>query len=331
MRRFFRKLNILQKKIGDKIRAKLRLIILPGFDGMPLYDVLVFFVRGLFKGVLTYRASAIAYNFFLALVPLILFLFTLIPYVTTSNFQNTLLDIMDEVIPSNIFVMVKSTIVEIISRPKSGLLSLGFLLAIYFATNGIDAVLEGFNQSYHRIKTWPWWLQKIYAFLLMTVISFFGFISMLFLTTGKFIINTLGKYDIITNDTTIYLLLVVQWFVVVGTLLLNVSLLYYFGHRKDKNLHYRFFSAGSIFSTGLFIVGGLLLKLYFENFSNYNMLYGSIGSLIILLVWIFYNALIILVGFELNTSIRRSKEVARSKNIILQNKILSDDDDMVSG
>ncbi len=310
MKKLFRYFSLTLHKLGGNISRKLSFIVLPGFDGMPLYDVLVFFFRGLFKGVLTYRASAIAYNFFLALIPLILFLFTLIPYVTSSDFQSTMLDLMDEVIPSNIFVMVKSTIVEIISRPKSGLLSLGFLMAVYFATNGVDAVLEGFNQSYHRMKTWPWWLQKIYAFVLMVVISFLGFISMLFLTSGKLIINTLGKYDIITSDVTVYLLLTIQWFIILGTLLLGVSLLYYFGQPKDKKSNYRFFSAGSILSTGLFIVGGLILKTYFENFSNYNVLYGTIGSLIILLVWLFYNALIILIGFELNTSIRRSKEMA---------------------
>jgi len=289
-------------------------IVLPGFDSMPLYYVLIFFFRGLFKGVLTYRAAAIAYNFFLALVPLILFLFTLIPYVTSTNYQSELLDLLDDVIPSNIWTMVESTLVEIISRPKSGLLSLGFLMAIYFATNGVDAIIEGFNQSYHRIKTWPWWKQKIYAFLLMVVMSFLGFISMLFLTSGKFIINTLGKYDIITGQVTIFLLLIIQWLVIIAVLLLSVSMLYYFGQKKENKEDYRFFSAGSILSTGLFIVGGLLLKTYFENFSNYNVLYGSIGSLIILLVWLFYNALIILIGFELNTSIRRSKELSDSKH-----------------
>jgi len=300
-------------RIGVNISQKLRIVVLPGFEGMPLYDVLVFFLRGLFKGVLTYRASAIAYNFFLALIPLILFLFTLIPYVTSSDFQGTLLDVMDEIIPSNIFLMVKSTIVEIISRPKGGLLSLGFLMAIYFATNGVDAVMEGFNQSYHRKKTWPWWLQKIYAFFLMTVISFLGFIAMIFLTSGKLIVNTLSEFDIITSAVTMYLLLTIQWFIVIGTLLLSVSILYYFGHPKDKKYHYTFFSAGSILTTSLFILGGLLLKLYFENFSNYNVLYGSIGSLIILLVWLFYNSLLILIGFELNASIRRSKEIADAR------------------
>lgn len=316
MKRQFEFLTLKLDKLGQSIRKRLQFIILPGFDGMPLYNVLVFFFRGLFKGVLTYRAAAISYNFFLALVPLILFLFTLIPYVTTSNLQNSLLDLMDELIPSNIFSMIKSTLVEIISRPKSGLMSLVFLLTIYFATNGIDAILEGFNQSYHRIQTWPWWKQKFYAFLLMTVISFLGFISMLFLTSGKLIVNTMDEFDIITGDVTLYLLLIIQWLIIIGNLLLSVSILYYFGQRKDKNRRYKFVSAGSVLSTGLFIVGGLFLKLYFENFSNYNVLYGSIGSLIILLVWLYFNALIILIGFELNESIRRSKRLAEANKTL---------------
>ncbi len=316
MKRQIEFLNLKFDKLSQSISNKLSFIVLPGFDGMPLYNVLVFFLRGLFKGVLTYRAAAIAYNFFLALIPLILFLFTLIPYVTTSNLQGSLLELMDQLIPSNIFLMIKSTLVEIISRPKTGLMSLVFLLAIYFATNGVDAILEGFNQSYHRIQTWPWWKQKFYAFLLMTVISFLGFISMLFLTSGKLIINTLGKYDVITSDVTLYLLFIIQWFIIIGNLLLSVSMLYFFGIRKDKEVRYKFVSAGSVLSTGLFIVGGLLLKLYFENFSNYNVLYGSIGSLIILLVWIYYNALIILIGFELNISIRRSKKIADANKTI---------------
>lgn len=314
MKKIINRLRLTFENIAHSIGNKLKVIVLPGFNEMPLYYVLVYFFRGLFNGVLTYRAAAIAYNFFLALIPLILFLFTLIPYVTTANYQNELLDLLDDVIPSNIYSMVESTLVEIISRPKSGLLSLGFLMAIYFSTNGVDAILEGFNQTYHRIEIWPWWKQKIRAFLLMVVMSFLGFISMIFLTSGKFIINTLAKFDIIAGNVTFYLLMVVQWLVVVIVLLLSVSTLYYFGQRKDKKEHYRYFSPGSILSTALFIVGGLLLKSYFENFSNYNVLYGSIGSLIILLVWLFYNSLIILIGFELNTSIRRTAEISEIKS-----------------
>ncbi len=300
---------------GIHVRQVLRQVVLPGFEGMPLYDVLEFFFRGLFKGVLTYRAAAIAYNFFLALIPFVMFLFTLIPFVTGEHYQIYLLDLLKEVIPSNIYDMVKDTVVEIIRRPHQGLLSAGFFMAIYFATNGVDAIIEGFNQSYHSMETRAWWRQKIVAFGLMLVLSLLIFISFSLLGFGELSIQILTSKHLLTSGISIFALQFIRWFVILLATLLSTSLLYYFGQLKTHGaIRYRFFSAGSILSTSLFIVGGVVIKLYFENFSRYNILYGSIGSLIILMVWIYYNAFIILIGFELDTSIRRSRlEVLKKK------------------
>jgi membrane protein len=308
LEKFLQKLEEKLLKTEAWFGNKLSFIVLPGFDGMSLYDVLVFFFRGLFKGVLTYRAAAIAFDFFLALVPFILFLFTLVPFVTTTNMQVELLDMMDEIIPASIYELAESTIVEIVSRPESGLLSIVFVMSVYFSTNGVDTILLGFRQSYHHIEMWPWWKQKVRAFVLMVSLSFLVFISMTLLGFGKLTIKILSDQQIITGSLIIVALTFVQWFITVGNVLLSISILYYFGQPKDTVRNkYRFISAGSLLSTGLFIVGGSLLKLYFENFSRYNLLYGSIGSLIILLIWLYYNAIILLIGFELNTSIRESK------------------------
>jgi membrane protein len=302
------RLKYIISSIGHWLHKRLSFIVLPGFDGMPLYDVLVFFVRGLFRGVLTYRAAAIAFNFFLALVPFILFLFTLIPFVTTENYQADMLDLMSELIPLEIYKMAEGTIVEIVSRASTGLLSLVFFMAIYFATNGVDAILEGFGQSYHAGDIWPWWKQKVTAFVLMTSLSFLIFMSMAFLGFGKLAISILKQQDIITNQVTIFWLATIRWIIIVVFLLISISVLYYFGQPKDKKQNkYRFFSPGSILATTLFVGGGILIKLYFENFARYNLLYGSIGSIIILMVWLYYNAIILLIGYELNASIRQSK------------------------
>ena len=298
-----------------RVKQLLRVIVLPGFDGVPLYDVMVFFFRGLFKGVLTYRASAIAYNFFLALVPFIMFLFTLIPFVTGEHYQTYLLDLIQELIPSNIYAMVKNTVEEIISRPHQGLLSAGFFMAIYFATNGVDAIIEGFNQSYHSPEKRPWWKQKLVAFGLMLILSVLIFISFVLLGFGELTIRLLTEKHLLTSRLSIFSLQLMRWIVILFFTFLSTSLLYYFGQLKTgrEDVKYRFFSAGSILATSLFIVGGMVIKLYFENFSRYNILYGSIGSLIILLVWIYYNAFIILIGFELNASIRQSRKEAIMK------------------
>lgn len=305
-------------KLQKWVRSRLSFIVLPGFDGMPLYDVLVFFFRGLFKGVITYRAAAIAFNFFLALIPFILFLFTLIPFVIDVDFQANLFALMSEIVPNEIYKLAENTIVEVISRPSGSLLSVVFLTTLYFATNGVDAVMEGFNQSYFEIEIWPWWKQKIRAFFLMIALALLMIISMIFLTFGKQTISFLVNQEFITGSLSVFALTALQWTVIIGNLLLSISLLYFFGQSKEKETKYRFISAGSLLATSLFVVGGLSLKLYFENFSRYNLIYGSIGSLIILLVWLYYNSIIILIGFELNTSIRESKAEMISKYNIVE-------------
>jgi len=303
-----RRLKYLSLKIERWLQQKLSFIVLPGFDGMPLYDVMEFFFRGLFKGVITYRAAAIAFNFFLALIPFVLFIVTLIPFVTTPYFQVDLLDLLDEIIPASVYNLAESTLIEIVSRPSSGVLSIVSLLAIYFSVNGIDAILEGFNQSFHQTEIWPWWKQKVQAFFLMVGLSILVFVSMSLLGFGKDIINLLAAQGIITHKLTLLALIALQWLIIILSILLSISLLYYFGQQKDREVNkYRFFSPGSILATTLFVFGGVLLKMYFENFSRYNLLYGSIGSLIILLIWLYYNAIILLIGFELNASIRKSR------------------------
>ncbi len=307
MRKYIISLKLLILSVQKWIRSKLSFIVLPGFDGMPLYDVLVFFFRGLFKGVLTYRAAAIAFNFFLALIPFILFLFTLIPFVIDVDFQKNLLGLMKEMLPYEIYNLAESTIVEVVSRPSGSLLSIVFLTTLYFATNGVDAVLESFNHSYFDVEIWPWWKQKIRAFLLMSALAILIIISLILLAFGKETIMILKSLEMINSSFTVFALRSLQWLVIIGNLLLSISVLYFYGRYRDKNTKYKFISAGSMLSTSLFVAGGLLLKLYFENFSRYNLIYGSIGSLIILLVWLYYNSIIILIGFELNASIRESK------------------------
>ena len=314
-----RRLKYLSVKLERWLQKKLSFIVLPGFDGMPLYDVLVFFFQGLFKGVVTYRAAAIAFNFFLALIPFALFIVTLIPFVTTPYLQVDLLDLLDEIIPASVYNLAESTIIEIVSRPSSGVLSIVSLLAIYFSVNGIDAILEGFNQSFHQTEIWPWWKQKVQAFFLMLSLSILIFLSMSLLGFGKDIINLLKVQGIITGKFTLLALVALQWLIIILSILLSISLLYYFGQQKDREVNkYRFFSPGSILATTLFVFGGVLLKMYFENFSRYNLLYGSIGSLIILLIWLYYNAIILLIGYELNVSIRKSRSEAVIKYKVVE-------------
>ncbi len=279
----------------------------------------MFYWRGITRGVLAYRASAIAFNFFLAIVPTLLFLVTLIPFITSANFQDNLFDLLDDVIPQGIFNVVEGTVKEILSRPKNGMLSLTFITALYFSINGVDAIMESFNHGYYKTKRRSWIHQKMVSLFLLLTITVLGLISVALLMFGKLIINTIGHIENLQENFIYFVLKGIQWIITAGNLLLSVSLLYYFGQRKDKvSRKYKFFSPGAIFSTALFILGGILLKLYFENITRYNIFYGSFGSLIVLMVWIYYNSLIILIGFELNSAIRRLKLLEEKK---LNNKL----------
>ncbi len=278
---------------------------MPGFEGVPLYDVLVFFINGLFRGALSVRAAAVAFSFFLAIFPFILFLFTLIPYIPIENFQALLLDLFAEIIPPDTYSMVEKTIFEIVTKQNSGLLSLSFILTFFFSTNGIAAILEGFNGSFHVAETKNWFQQRLVAIFLMLVLSFLVIIALALITMGGSTIEWLINNDWINDDFTVILLEIVQWVSTLALTFFSVSFLYYFGPAKRKE--YRFISPGSSLATALLILGTIGFNYYIANFSNYNALYGSIGTLIIFLIWLFFNAFILMIGFELNASIAIAK------------------------
>jgi membrane protein len=279
-------------------------IILPGFDGMPLYDVASFFFQGIFKGSLTSRASSIAFSFFLAVFPMIIVFFTLIPFIPISNFQEELLQFINNVIPDQAEGVIESTLIDIVQRPRGGLLSLTFLLALIFATNGFDSIIEAFNATYHQIETRSWIKQKVISVLLFLIIGVIIILSITLLTAGSFILKFLVEKAILTNMVTYYLLEAVKWFVLVAMFFFTISFIYYLGPAKASE--FRFISAGSTLATFLSLVATLAFNFYVQNFSSYNALYGSIGTLLIILVWIYFNSIILLIGFELNASIRQA-------------------------
>ncbi len=248
------------------------------------------------------------------MVPTLLFLVTLIPFITTPSFQDNLFDFLDDMIPKGIFDIIEGTIKEILSRPRNDMLSITFLTALYFSTNGIDAIMESFHHGYYKIKRRSWLQQRLIALFLLLTLTVLGLVSVALLMFGKSIINTIGNVEGFREGFILFSLKLIQWIITIGNILLSMSLLFYFGQRREKGVKkFKFFSPGAIFSTALFILGGMLLKLYFENITRYNLLYGSLGSLIVFMVWIYYNSLIILIGYELNSAIRRLKILRQKK------------------
>ena len=276
-----------------------------GFSGLSLYDVIIFFFRGLVKGAITTRASSLAFNFFLAFFPSIILFFTLIPYIPITGIQETLMDLLTVVLPPSTNEITFNTLDDIINNPRIKLLSIGFILSLYFSTNGINSLIEAFNASYHINETRPIIQQRLLSLALTLLLSSILIIAMGLIIFGKSIVNLLTEYELIT----LYagkLILYGKWSVILLMLLIGISILFHIGPSiKSK---WKLLTPGSILATLGIIITSIGFNYYINHFSQYNKIYGSIGTLIIILSWIYFNSIILLTGFELNASISNAKK-----------------------
>ena len=284
-----------------KVRYVSKKIILPGFKGKSLYDVTVFFFNGIKKGNITSRASSIAFNFVLAVFPMILVFFSLLPFIPVEGFRETLLGLIRHITPEGTEGIITSTLEDIIQRPRGGLLSLSFVLTLFFATNGFDSIIEAFNNTYHTIEKRSMIKQKLVSILLFFITLFIVIIATALLITGSSILKFLVARGILDSIFTYYILEFSRWLILVAIYFFTISFIYYLAPARESK--FRFISPGSIFTTVLSLATSIGFNIYLQNFSRYNALYGSIGTLLIILIWIYINSLVLLAGFELNASI----------------------------
>lgn len=286
-----------------------KVVILPGFRPLPLYTVATFFFQEIKQESLVNRASSLAYSFLLAIFPATIFLFTLIPYIPIHKFQKALLDLMQLILPKNAYDAFQSTIIDIVKNQHGGLLSFGFLSAMFFATNGVHKLMKAFNKSSLLAESRTWIKQRWVALVLTLVLSFSLIAAIFIMVVSQSIIgfiqfklNTGGKFWI-------YLITVSRWLVVVVLFFVTVSVLYRYGPAHKRK--WKFLSPGSILATTLAVLTSWGFTFYINHFSSYNKLYGSIGTLIVIMLWLYINSIIILVGFELNASIDLSKRTIK--------------------
>jgi len=301
--------NITELRWIKKALVYSRRIVIPGFDGMPLYDVMVFFIKGLYEGSLSIRASAVSFNFFIAIFPTIIFLFTIIPILPIANLQTELLSFIEGMIPQSTYQTVKDTLEDIIIRPHTGLLSIGFILSVYYSTSGVHSLIDAFNNTYHEMETRSWF--KVRLISLVTLLSLFLFIVIAIgmIPFGTRLIAYLFPESFLNSSFFITLLIIFKWIIIVASLFFAISLLYYLAPAKRRD--FRFISAGSSLATLLLIMTTLGFNYYIDNFSKYNILYGSIGTVLILMLWIYFNSFSLIIGYELNASILQAKRKRR--------------------
>ena len=171
------------------VRNTCKRLIIPGFDGLSLYDVSMFFFNGLWQGSITYRAAALSFTFFLALFPAIIFFFTLIPYIPIEGFQDTLLVMLQNILPKAAYDNALTTIVDIVKRQHGSLLSIGFIAALFFSTNGINGIMNAFNESVHITETRSVFKQKLVSILLVLILSILTIIAIGLIIAGSAMLN----------------------------------------------------------------------------------------------------------------------------------------------
>lgn len=289
-------------------------IRLPGFEGLSIYDLLELYVMGIVKGALTTRASAIAFSFFTAIFPFLLFVIILMPYIPIDGFQVEFERFLNDFLPPQTSEFFFANIFENISGGSgAGLLSSVFLLSMLLMANGVNAVFSGFENSYHEQLTRNVFQQYMYALgvalilvvLVLLTVAFFGY-------TQIYIITPLNDALETEKATAEQWIAVVKYLFFILMVYLATATLYYFGTKEGR--HTRFFSVGALLTTLLIILTSYLFGIYIDNFSQYNKLYGSIGALLILLLYLWLNANILLLGYELNASLRLLKKINNNDN-----------------
>lgn len=286
----------------------LQKIKLPGLEGMSLFDLLEMYVVGIAQGALTSRASSIAFSFFTAIFPFLIFILILIPYIPVENFQEEFMVFLESFLPPSTSDFFFKNIFENVEGNKTGgLVSTVFLLSVFLMANGVSAVFSGFENSYHSQINRGFFKQYIFAvgiaillaLLLIVTVVVLGYIEI-------YVIQNLEDYGYIKESQGQFGVQLAKYLFFVIMVYLTIAIMYYFGTKEGR--HSKFFSVGALFTTLLIMLTSYLFGIYIENFSKYNELYGSIGALLILLLYIWLNSNILLLGFELNASLNQLKK-----------------------
>ena len=318
--------SFLDHKVVKGIILWSRQTSLPGFAQVPIYDVLSFIVKELQKDSITMRANSMAFSFFLSLFPSLIFLFTLVPHLLPYIFNDTILSILPngnydfnstfkeqikELMPRG----YEETAINYINsflKPKVGLLSVGFLLALLFSSNGIVTMMQGFEKSY-EVSFKPQSLigQRITALKLTFLMGILVVASIILIILENQISNRILGYLQLGSYSNLILDLL-RWIFIFFLLYAGIAMLYRYGTAMKKKLS--FFSPGATLATILSILSSVLLGYYINQFDTYDKLYGSIGIIMFIMIWIEINAFILLVGFELNSSIIVNRDLKLLKH-----------------
>lgn len=249
------------------------------------------------------RAASVSYSLILSVFPTVIFFFTLIPYIPVPNLEEQIMDFLQRLLPGDTFSSVETTIRDIISRPRGGVLSFGFLLALYSATSGVVALINAFNSTYETEDRRSFFTIRGIAVGLTFILAIALILAIIVLIVGGIVSDYLLRFGILNNAVFINLLAIGRYVLVFAVFVATISVIYRFG--PDRNMRWGFITPGSVTASVLIVLTTFGFSYYVSNFGSYNKVYGSIGTLIALMIWINLIALLLILGFEMNVVLYR--------------------------
>jgi membrane protein len=314
--------RIIESRHGQKMLHKTKGVVLPGFEGVPLYAILRFLRKEIQFIPLRERAAAIAYNFIMSVPPTCLFLFTLIPnlpFVSKRTIRKQLHDLIRDIIPAKAYNSGLINFVDsFLNGSKIGIISFGFLLSLFFASNAMMGVMNTFNRNYPGFGTIRGLHKRWVALKLTTLLFSLLVICLLLLGTQKSLLTYIG----IENATIKEIILYAKWVIIIALIFYSFAFIYRYAPSTHKR--WGLISPGAVIATILSLIATIGFSLFVNAFGRYNVLYGSIGTIMVVMILIFINSFIVLVGFEFNRSIKTLRAIAEAeamKEIKQENKL----------
>jgi membrane protein len=310
----FRPENIIfRSKPYRRLVERTKTLILPGFEGLPLYDVLKHFGQETKSRGLGDRARAISFNFLLAIPPFFIFLFTLVPYIPVQNIEPTLYDLAEDLTPNyNTYMIVRGMIHDFLYTHRNGLLSIAFLMGFFYSSNGVMGILRSFSKIQGAgFRKRKWWQNRLIALQLTAILVFLLLITVALIiaqgATLRWLFNIIGIHSTLLRTV----IDVARWVLIIMLFYSVNAVLYRIG--AATTTRWKFITAGAAVATICMILVTIGFSWFVNNFGNYNKIYGSIGTILVLMLWVFFNSFILLVGFELNASIRTVSDARKEE------------------
>ncbi len=308
----------------DSWEARAKVFTLPGLDSIPVYDVYQFFAAEIRSNSLLTRSKSIAYSFFLAIFPALTFVFTLIPYLPYfRNLDTHVLDLLKEILPNQeTFNFIKSflqpLLTDLAKHKRGGLLTGSILLVIFLTSNGVLAMMQSFNKTHEHYKKRNAFQNRMVALKITALLSLLFISSIVLIVLGQEIVGLLSRLWHIQSKLPYFLLHTFGYAFIILMYFLSISLIYYYGpNTKEK---YKFISTGSTVATILSVLVSIFYSYYVSNFSRLNVIFGSIGTIMLLMIWLNINAFVLLIGYEINASIHYNKTL-RTKQLAIPEEV----------